>query len=131
MKHSDETFMIIENKKGIVKVYVDDIVYVDSFSRKVFFYTEKGDFSEYGKLDHIEEGLNDSFYRCHKRCLVNLDKIRLLEDNKVLFENGMEIGMCKEKFQKLKQVYKGYMIRKETYRNHISIRWYYYNKNLL
>ncbi|MBE6031006.1 MAG: LytTR family transcriptional regulator [Clostridiales bacterium] len=112
MKEREEAYILVINRNEMVKVLIRDIVYVESFSRKIFVYTENGTYSEYEKLDNFAMKLPDNFYRCHKRCIINLDKVRVLGNNTVVFEDDSRIVMCKEKFQKLKQAYKGHAIRK-------------------
>ena len=62
--------------EGTIKLYADDIIYIETELHKNVFYTEKGTFQIYKKLDELENELkNMGFVRAHLSFLVNMKYI--------------------------------------------------------
>ena len=62
--------------EGTIKLYADDIIYIETELHKNVFYTEKGTFQIYKKLDELENELKDmGFVRAHLSFLVNMKYI--------------------------------------------------------
>ena len=58
--------------EGTIKLYADDIIYIETELHKNVFYTEKGTFQIYKKLDELENEFKDmGFVRAHLSFLVN------------------------------------------------------------
>ena len=108
---TERKYMPIINRGEVVKIYFDEIVYIESESRKIIFHTDRNNYSTYRKIEDVTALLPDSFHRCHKSCIINMEKVREMRDCVVYFENGMNIRMCRDKFAKSIQAYKGYLIR--------------------
>lgn len=113
MKSQKKDFISIIKRCEAAKVYIGDIIYIESEARKLHIYTENGEYSVYRKLDEVAERLPENFYRCHKSCVINLDKVAHMKDRIISFEGGKSIGICAEKFSKAVQTYKGYLLRHE------------------
>ncbi len=103
-------YIPIVRASEIVKVYLDEIAYIESELRKINYYTDESTYSVYAKLDDIASKLPESFYRCHKRCFINLEKVRKMSDNTIYFENGKSIIMGQNNFIKAKHAYKNFLV---------------------
>lgn len=82
------TYRIPENK----------ILYIEKATRerKCIIVTENGKKYEVtATLKQIEDKLNDKFYKCHKACIVNTEKISQVDyiANKIIFTNKTEIDL--------------------------------------
>lgn len=99
----------------IVKVYFDEIAYIESELRKINYHTDERMYSVYAKLDDVAERLPESFYQCHKRCLINLEKVKRMSDNTIYFENGKSISIGQNNFIKAKRAYKVFLMNDTTY----------------
>lgn len=99
-------YLPIVSASEVVKVYLDEIVYIESEVRKIHYHTEDGIYSVYAKLDEVAENLPENFFRCHKRCLINLEKVKRMSGNTIYFENGSSIIMGQNNFIKTKHAYK-------------------------
>ncbi len=76
MKH-----MIIQTQKTVYKVNVDDIYYIQTHPTKahtVQIVTEEASFNMLQNLSNLENQYGETLMRCHRNCLVNLDKLIFL-----------------------------------------------------
>ena len=75
--------------EGTIKLYADDIIYIETELHKNVFYTEKGTFQIYKKLDELENEFKDmGFVRAHLSFLVN-------ELNQI----GIKIDMYRQEYR--------------------------------
>lgn len=69
-----------------------DILYFEASNncRKIIIHTVNGTMEFNGKLKEIEKQLDNRFYRCHRSCIVNKDKIKEIKTNEgqILLENN-------------------------------------------
>ena len=74
MKEESEV-LTIHRRNMTTPVPFRQIIYINSSAHNIIIHTEKEDFTIYEKLSHIESILPDSFSKCHKSYIVNLDMI--------------------------------------------------------
>ena len=109
---------LTELKKNIDKVFplkttsvvknipLNDILYFESNKRVLIVHTKGEDHSFYGKLDDIEEGLqNDNFIRIHQSFLVNALKIKSVSKTEVTLKNGDVLPVSKSRATAVKEAY--------------------------
>ena len=84
MKH-----MIIQTQKTVYKVNVDDIYYIQTHPTKahtVQIVTEEASFNMVQNLSNLENQYGEILMRCHRNCLVNLDKLKSIDlQERILF----------------------------------------------
>lgn len=77
------------NKGQIIKSAWSDLLYVEGMANYVRLHTANGTFTAYLTIKEIDSKLNKyGFVRIHKSCVINLNKIKMLEGNLVHMENG-------------------------------------------
>lgn len=81
----------IKATKGIYKIMVDEIKYAESNGRYVYIHTINEKITTINKLDNIHELLGSGFVRCHKSYIVNENKIRQYDGERVLLFDNTEI----------------------------------------
>ena len=59
----------------IYKIEYDQIMYVESFQKKIYIWTKNQRIGYYDKLSSLEEKLGEGFFRCHRSYIVNLNNI--------------------------------------------------------
>ena len=64
-----------------------------------------------GKLDEIFRTENQSFYRCHKYCLVNFDQVYGMKDSMIIFEGGKRLGVGVNCFRDTRKAFLEYLYR--------------------
>jgi two-component system response regulator LytT len=105
--------VIVQNKQGTYKICLRDIFYAESNARVISIHTQtQGVIRLYDRLDNFQANcMHDSFYRCHKSYLVNLDYARSLEKNSFILKNGTTIPIT-VKINEAKQAFLQYKARK-------------------
>ena len=90
------------------KVLLKDIYYIESSNKKVVFHTKDGRIDTYGRMDDWEKELGDSFYRCHRGYLVNLEKITAYNVDTIDLINGDSLILAQKKYSDFIKVYMRY-----------------------
>ncbi len=93
-----ENFLLIKVDGGTKKIFLQDILYIESQNKKVAIHTTNGIFEVYGKMDAYEVALGESFFRCHRGYLVNLAKISAYTADTIQLCNGERIFIAAKKF---------------------------------
>ncbi len=95
----DERKSICVNvSKRIVRVFLDEILYIESSVRKLRLVCPEQTIEFYGKIGDLEEQLSeDSFVRCHKSYLVNLEYLRAYDAKSVTLLDGTIIPVSKQR----------------------------------
>jgi len=101
----DEYLMLKVDKK-LVRIYKEDIVYIQSDWNYLHVYTKTEKFMVLGTMKNIEATLsNDEFIRIHKSYLINHKYFEYLEGNQVLI-NGIKLQVSRNYKQDLINFFK-------------------------
>lgn len=104
-------FIPVRTRKETTKVYLIEILYIETERRVVKIYTEQRDYRFYGKLDEVVKYLDGNFYRSHKSCVINLGKIDRMEDGLVYFPGGQSVRIGENNYRITKYRYYEYLER--------------------
>lgn len=107
-KLDNKKVLIFESNNITYKIYTDDILYIvkDTVDRKIIIKTEYNQIVINETLINIEKMLDKRFFKSHRSCLVNVDKIVKIDwkDNLIYFTNGEVIDyISKYKKKDLKE----------------------------
>lgn len=92
--------------EGTIKLYADDIIYIETELHKNVFYTEKGTFQIYKKLDELENEFEDmGFVRAHLSFLVNMRYITKISGYVMTLTTGKKIPVPKARYAQVKREY--------------------------
>ena len=92
--------------EGTIKLHADDIIYIETARHKNIFYTEKGIYSIYKKLDELEAELKAiGFVRIHLSFLVNMRYIAKISSYVLTLTTGKEISVPKSRYAQVKRQY--------------------------
>lgn len=89
-------------------VDINEVLYIDSVDRKVFFYTENRVYETRKKLYELEDYLrNSSFFRVSKSTIINLNRVRSLRPELgarllMTMENGEKVLVSRQYAQSIK-----------------------------
>lgn len=109
MKTKQEKLSVIIKYKGMQKkIYLKDIYYIESNNKKVIFHTKEGNLDTYGKMEDWEGKLGNTFYRCHRGYLVNLEKITAYNIDTVDVINGDSLILARKKYSDFIKAYMRY-----------------------
>lgn len=90
------------------KLLLKDIYYIESGNKKVIFHTTDGTLEVYGKMDELENRLGNTFYRCHRCYLVNMEKISAYSGDHIQVTNGDKLLLARKKYSDFIKTYMRY-----------------------
>lgn len=74
--------IVIKSSHQHIKILLTDILYIEGLHKYVKIVTEKKNCTTLIALSTMEEELsNQTFYRCHRSFIVNLNKVELIDGN--------------------------------------------------
>ncbi len=103
-----ETSVILKYNGMQKKVLLRDIYYIESSNKKVVFHTKDGKFDTYGKMEDWENELGNSFYRCHRGYLVNMEKITAYSADTIEVVGGDLLILARKKYSDFIKAYMRY-----------------------
>ena len=82
-------FFVNPGRKGqLLKIDYDDVKYIEGLSNYILIHTYQESHTVYLKMGELEEGLlANVFIRIHKSFIINLDKVTMLEGNKIMIND--------------------------------------------
>ena len=97
--------MLKYNKNGVVyTIPLDDILYIlrDSVERKCIIKTDYLEILISKQLKEIKEELTQDFVYSHRSCIVNKNKVRIVDfrKHKIVFDNNETLNLVSNKFKK-------------------------------
>lgn len=106
-------FLIISADRQTKKIFLKDILYIESFGRIAKLHCHEGTLETYEQIGVFESKLSDrSFFRCHKCFLVNLDYVEAFNKTEICLENGEKIILAKRRYEDFQKAILSYMKRK-------------------
>lgn len=104
-------YIVFSNKEGIHTVDEKDIVYIESDGRYINVIMESMDrIRVIMTMNAICEKLTGNFIKVHRSYIINLSKIKKLEKNAVIMQNGVRVPISRGNYQ---MVYERYVGKKE------------------
>ena len=102
------------NDSGNISVNLEDILYVESVDDKIFAYTTEDVIRLEGSLNSfISESADDSFFRCSKSMIINVNKVsalKSLSSNRIdaTMEGGEHIMISRRYASDFRRLLRGY-----------------------
>ena len=89
----DKYFFIKGSRKGqMIRIYFDELLYIESLENFVKLHTVKGSYITYLTLKELEFKLDkENFIRIHKCFMINVDKIISVDGNQILMEDQKQL----------------------------------------
>lgn len=103
-----EKFIILKMHGISKKIWLRDIIYLDSYNKKVTIHTKEGEEWCYFKMEEMEKQLGEKFFRCHRSYIVNFSYIKEYEALHIFLLDGTDIPMAKQKYQPFVKAYLHY-----------------------
>lgn len=112
LKQEEEQKKLIVTYKNRPTVILNrDILYIESRGHKAFIHTKKEEIVCYEKLIDLQKRLESNFIFCHKSYLVNMEEISRMEKYKMIFFNGTELQISKNKYDETRKSFFRYLGR--------------------
>lgn len=100
--HKRYTYITIKDKNNVLKIRTEDILFLETFERKVIIHTNSQDYIVKMSMNKLEEELNNKgFFRCHTSYIVNLIKIEEIKKDYLLI-NKFTLPVSKHRMKNLK-----------------------------
>ena len=103
LSESDKRCFNVTTKNKIVRIRLDDIKYVESYSRKIIVHEIRRNTELLMKLDDFEKELPPYFLRIHKSYSVNMNMIRSINNNRIELFSGEVLPVAKAKYPEIKK----------------------------
>lgn len=105
-----DNFILAKTISECTKIFIKDIVFIESHLRKIKIHTTYDVIEYYHKLSDIDDQLKDfSFFRCHKSYIVNLKFVKSYDNVFITLKNGEKIYISKSKFSSFSKEFMYYL----------------------
>ena len=102
---SDDYIIAPISKNNSVRIFLNQISYIETCRRKLFFYDKENKlaFTVTEKLSDVETRLPDYFTRCHHSFCVNLNYVSDIQRYKVILRSGNTIPVSQKRYKKSRE----------------------------
>ncbi len=104
-----DKYLPFVNREQCSKIPLSEILRIEQSSRIVIIVTEGATLRKYGKLQDIEEYLDERFYHCLKKMIINFQQVSSMKDQTIYFKNGDKIYLGRQNFVRTKQSFAIYI----------------------
>jgi len=103
-------FIDILSDRLMVRVYLKDIIYIESFNTTLYIHTVSETVKTFLNLSALEKQLeNSTFLRTQRSYLVNMRYIDSMDQNDFMLSNGKSIPISRRDKTAVKQAYRDYL----------------------
>ena len=101
--------LFINTRNKGITIDADNILYIESISRKVEIHTTQEIIEAYAALGELETQLGGTFYRCHRGYLVNMAHITEYKRDCITLTGGETVYLTKKKYGEFVNAYMWYL----------------------
>ncbi|MEG2455318.1 MAG: LytTR family DNA-binding domain-containing protein [Oscillospiraceae bacterium] len=107
----DETSIAVKVNRGVEKVPLSSILYVDYADHSVFIHTTTRNMRTYVPFQEVEEQLRSypQFLACYRNVLINMDKVDKLEGDHFLLQKGYSVPITRNCVREMRETYTAYL----------------------
>ena len=106
VKENGKDAVIVPTAEAVVRVYRNDIYYVEADNHYIIVHTKTGDMRYKEKLGNVEgQYAEPHFCKCHRSYIVNLHHVGKLTKDKVEIDNGDTLPVSKARWAALNECY--------------------------
>ncbi len=96
--NSDRKCILIKSGSLQRKLLLRDIVYIESFNKKVIIHLENEKIESYARMEDMQNELGSDFYRCHRCYIINMAKVVGYDSSSVILSGDQTIPIAQKKF---------------------------------
>ena len=109
-----DKFLIAKTINSSTKVFLKDIIYIESDQRKIRVHTTYDIIEYYYKISDIENELSeDNFFRCHKSYIVNLEYVQSFDNTFIILKNFEKVYVSRYKLADFSKAFMYYLKNEE------------------
>lgn len=96
--------LTVRYKGNIIKIPFNKIYYMENSGHKIIFYTEDSSYESILNMNSLLKLLPAQFIQCHRSYVVNIDKIKKMNADRLELMNMAEIPLSKTYYRNVKAV---------------------------
>lgn len=102
-----DTF-VIESREGKQFVPLGHIYYIEAREKKIYIRTRQEEYGFYETIENMEAKLPDTFRRCHRSYIVNMNKVNAVKAsvNLIEIQDGIQIPLSRSYKKMIKEYHK-------------------------
>lgn len=101
----EEAFLMVEFNQMPIKIYLYDIIYIESIGHYIQIVTHKKQYQCKGTLQKMIGELPDNFIQVHRSYVVNLNYILAIHQKDVLLPDDTTIPVSRNQKRKVKELF--------------------------
>lgn len=101
-------YIIEKNDSGIFKIYMKDIVYIETSGRNTIIHMKDKEIISYQTMKNHLARLNKMFVRCHAGIIVNLDYVVEMRKDSIKMRYGEIVPLSKNRKHEVKEALTSY-----------------------
>lgn len=102
---NQEKYFVYKQKKALKKIRFVDILYVRVYKHYCFIRSIDTCEKAYLTLDSMKKILDQRFVQCYRSYIVNIDYIKVIENEEIVLFNNEKIPLSKTYTPKLKEIF--------------------------
>lgn len=87
--------IFVQTKNYCKTIYLEEIYYIEVINRKIYVYTQNGIIEYYGKLQEVQNQLDERFIKCHRSYIINIDYLNHYENGMIQMKNGSTVPVSR------------------------------------
>ncbi len=113
LKEVGDKTLTISTKTKQIKLFFDEVKYLESDNSSIYIYTKNGESIRiYKKLNDVEDYFpKNCFLRCHQSFIVNLNYVKKAS-NEFILKTGEVIPIRRQDIKKIRDIYSEFVLKK-------------------
>lgn len=108
IRKSNNEYIIETNDNGIYKIFMEDIVFIETFGRNTIIHMKNQDIISYQTMKNHLSRLNSMFVRCHAGVIINLSYVVELRRDSIRMQFGQIVPLSKSRKNEVKEALVSY-----------------------
>lgn len=104
-----EKYLPVIKRGQILRLAVDNIIYIVKIGRKLQIVTTEGTWEYYEHIENLFPFLDSRFYLCMKSLLINLEQVEKMEAQSLFFRNGEIFRLGRDNYVRTRQRYAAWL----------------------
>ncbi len=101
-----EDILTFQFQNEIYRIKYSDIIYIEGMRDKIWLYCKDRTYRWRGTMKNLEEIVKDkSFFQIHRSYIINMNKIKKYNSQKITLEGGYEVPVSKYRLNEFKEEY--------------------------
>lgn len=96
--------LTVKIKGSIIKIPFNKIYYMENSGHKIIFYTDESSYESVLNMNSLLELLPPKFIQCHRSYVINTDKIKRMNADRLELTNGMQVPLSKTYCKNVKEI---------------------------